>query len=144
MSQTKEILNKIKNEFLDKLSELPFPEQKITIPDVLWLVSQIIDKEIRNIYIPTIHPFRERAYLVSFISKCFPASLEPAEDCKDDPNFNFVIYIETPKGQISYHLHNNDLDLFYHVKRDLGNKWDGHNTLEKYERIKKLEKKDIK
>lgn len=80
--------------------------------------------------------YRERAHLIAFLSAQFPSFLsnnDPAE-----PEYT-VIYIHTPDGQLSWHIHPNDLDLFEHVAwaepDDDRVIFDGHTTPEKYVRL---------
>lgn len=90
---------------------------------------------------PEIGVYRERAALVAHLAALYPAAIvigaDPAEP--DWP----VIFIDTPKGQMSWHLSENDLDLFHFVTSWPADavdapKWDGHTTAEKYERLAAL------
>lgn len=78
--------------------------------------------------------YRERAQLVAALSKVFPASVDrdPAE-----PEW-FVVFIDLPTGQVSWHIAPADLPLFDHLPRYTGRVWDGHTTPEKYERLNAL------
>jgi hypothetical protein len=80
--------------------------------------------------------YRERSRLIAFLASRFNCSLEPARDCEDDPDFNWVLYVDMPTGQVSWHIADWDLDLFDFVKRNEGRVWDGHDNDEKYKRIK--------
>ena len=51
-----------------------------------------------------------------------------------DPSWHNCIYIETPAGQASWHFHDSQMDLFADIPRGAAT-WDGHTTLEKYERL---------
>lgn len=44
-------------------------------------------------------------------------------------------YIESPKGQLSWHIKDTELPLFSHLKFNPHAKWDGHSTEEKYLRL---------
>lgn len=62
---------------------------------------------------------------------------QPDPDPNWDVDWLTVVYIDTPHGQLSWHLHDNDLPMFeglpsYHTP------WDGHTTDEKYERLGRL------
>lgn len=48
------------------------------------------------------------------------------------------IYIETPKGQVSWHYHDSHAHLFAHVPERASWEWDGHDTPTKYRRIAEL------
>jgi hypothetical protein len=81
--------------------------------------------------------YRERAHLVAHLAAQHPALIAETDD--DWP----IIFIETPAGQLSWHLNRADLDLFGHVERveegdERGACWDGHSTAEKYERLRAL------
>lgn len=53
-----------------------------------------------------------------------------------------IVYIDTPAGQMSWHISPNDVDLFEHVEfvdsADPRAQWDGHTTAIKYERLAAL------
>ena len=83
--------------------------------------------------------YRERNKLVSALSKLFPASLGKQEetDTTWHKEWMNIVYIKLPTGQVSWHLHDSDLPYFAHL--DYGNeKWDGHTTDEKYDRLSNL------
>jgi|GEM_PF-2435163 len=81
--------------------------------------------------------YRERAHLVANLASRYPAVIATT----DEPDWP-VIYIDTPTGQLSWHLAVADLDLFDHVTRvpasDPRARWDGHTTAEKYDRLDAL------
>lgn len=87
--------------------------------------------------------YRERNKLVAALSKLFHASLErhPDEDTDWEDDWRWVVFIDLPTGQVSWHIHDSELDLFDHLPRLQGRKWDGHSTEEKYERLARLEPK---
>lgn len=76
--------------------------------------------------------YRERAHFVAFMSKLFPASKWVDER---EPNYP-VIGVDTLAGQLSWHVHQDDMDLFAHVTEQ--GTWDGHTTEEKYERLARI------
>jgi len=84
--------------------------------------------------------YRERAQLVAFLTRIFPALLH-----RKYPKDNWpIVYIWTPRGQLSWHISKMDLDLFSHLKWSTReNPWDGHTTAEKYERLAQLRINDI-
>ncbi len=84
--------------------------------------------------------YTERAYLISFISRLYPCKLGPAVDCEDDTIFNWILYVDSPEGQLSWHIADWDLHLFDHVTRSMVPiKWDGHSVKEKYDRLNRIE-----
>lgn len=81
--------------------------------------------------------YRERAALVAYLTANYPSELVGAES---DSGAWFLVYVTTPSGQMSWHLHEDDLDLFPHLvnKDEVPVEWDGHTTDEKYERLAEL------
>jgi hypothetical protein len=86
--------------------------------------------------------YAERAQLVAFVAACFRAgrAIDPGEPMCPD-----VVYVETPQGQLSWHLAAVDVARFFgHVDLVDGNhepgRWDGHSTTEKYFRLRQLTK----
>ncbi|NJP93922.1 hypothetical protein HCN51_31560 [Nonomuraea sp. FMUSA5-5] len=83
--------------------------------------------------------YRERAFLVAHLAALYPSALVHDADPKN-PGWP-VIFINTPRGQLSWHLATEDLDLFSHVPvltGDQAPQWDGHTTLQKYQRLADL------
>lgn len=78
--------------------------------------------------------YEERNRLVALLSSMFPSSLErhPDEDLTWSDDWRWVVYIDFPYGQASWHIHDSQLSLFDHLKRFQGRKWDGHSTEQKY------------
>lgn len=78
----------------------------------------------------------ERNQLVAFISKVLPASLERhPEDEEWEDDWRWIVFIDGPFGQLSWHIHDSDLQYFSHLQRNQGRKWDGHTTERKYARL---------
>lgn len=83
--------------------------------------------------------YRERAHLVAFLAACYPSALVPGAD-PDEPGWP-VLYVTTPRGQMSWHIDPLDRDLFANVPVVTGADaptWDGHTTPQKYERLQEL------
>lgn len=92
--------------------------------------------------------YLERNRLVCFLSKIFPSyrGLHETTNSKWDKQWMNIIYIETPKGQLSWHIHQSLLPMFEHLELRgtmLGPNWDGHTTEEKYQRLASLTKNDL-
>lgn len=51
-----------------------------------------------------------------------------------DEAWHGCVYIDLPTGQVSWHYHDSEAHLFDFLPPYLG-AWDGHTTLEKYERV---------
>jgi hypothetical protein len=77
--------------------------------------------------------YRERSYLVAHLASLYPSHWIIDEMEPEWP----VVVIQTPTGQMTWHIASKDLDLFEHVT-GTGAYWDGHTTEEKYERLRAL------
>jgi hypothetical protein len=79
--------------------------------------------------------YRERNAVVAALIRTngWPASLMAAPDEEGW----WIVYAETPLGQVSWHVNPVDVRLFDDVPRR-GADWDGHDTDTKYERIAML------
>jgi hypothetical protein len=76
--------------------------------------------------------YAERNRVVAALSKCFPCWYRA--DAKE-PGW-FVVYIELPTGQVSWHFRDEERELVAHVPIGMGGcDWDGHDTDEKYRRL---------
>ncbi|WP_066360291.1 WDGH domain-containing protein [Herbidospora mongoliensis] len=83
--------------------------------------------------------YRERAHLIAHLATVYPAVIVLGSD-RENPTWP-VIFVDTPQGQLSWHLSGDDMDLFKHVRITTGEHapaWDGHTTPEKYERLDAL------
>lgn len=83
--------------------------------------------------------YRERACLVAHLAVLYPTVM--AYNDTEVPDWP-VVYIDTPRGQLSWHINPLDLDLFDHVWKGRDGfpayEWDGHTTEEKYARLAQL------
>ncbi|WP_051096276.1 hypothetical protein, partial [Streptomyces sulphureus] len=59
--------------------------------------------------------YQERAQLLAWLAALAPAVLAPATDV-DEPGWH-LLYLTTPAGQLSWHIHPRDLAYFEHVER---------------------------
>jgi hypothetical protein len=82
--------------------------------------------------------YGERDQLVCALSKLYPASLErhPDSDTAWDNDWRWIVFIDLPSGQATWHIHDSELSMFDHLERFAGRVWDGHTTPEKYERLR--------
>lgn len=89
--------------------------------------------------------YAERDKLVAFLSKAFPSYLYPPDDAM--PGFNWCVMVLTPRGQLSWHIRDDELPWFDHLGRWEGAnldrleswvRYDGHTTEEKYARLLRL------
>jgi len=81
--------------------------------------------------------YTERSYLVAYLAVKYPAVMSYNDP--NEPDWP-VIYIESPEGQLSWHIAPHDVEIFSHVKKVEPEEitWDGHSTELKYERILRL------
>jgi len=77
--------------------------------------------------------YRERAHLVAFLTTLYP-SVGSYND-PEEPDF-CVVYVESPVGQLRWHIHPDDMDLFEGLRIVEHHQWDGHTTDEKYQKLK--------
>lgn len=78
--------------------------------------------------------YRERARLVAFLAASYPAEVWTDTDAGWD-----VVAVNTPVGQMSWHIADADMDLFAHItQRSDEDHYDGHTTEQKYERLAEL------
>jgi hypothetical protein len=61
----------------------------------------------------------------------------PADEPWDD-DWRFIIFINLPTGQVSWHIHDSELPMFDFLDERTENAWDGHTTEQKYERLLSL------
>lgn len=83
--------------------------------------------------------YSERAHLVALLTRLYPAVLAYSDP--NEPEWP-VIYVDSPAGQLSWHLSKDDLHLFQGVPIvepvDPRAQWDYHTTEEKYRRLRAL------
>ena len=77
--------------------------------------------------------YSERNKLVAALSKLFPASLErhPDEDIEWEDDWRWIVFIDLPTGQVSWHIHDPEMSQFAHLVPHQGREWDGHTTEDK-------------
>lgn len=83
--------------------------------------------------------YTERNHLVALLAALYPSwkTRHPEEDESWEDDWRWIIGVQLPTGQATWHVHDSELHLFDHVeRRDVA--WDGHSTEEKYERIAAL------
>lgn len=89
--------------------------------------------------------YSERNQLVAALSKLLPAWMErhSEEDTAWDNDWRNIVFIGLPTGQVSWHIHDSEIDHFQHLTKKAGSSWDGHTTEEKYRRLAALPEKKI-
>lgn len=106
--------------------------------------AESLGREITDLQKAVGGAYRERARLVAFLAAAHPSRLQQADDVAE-PGW-FVVYVDTPAGQLSWHIHPDDLELFDHVELDRAGEvaWDGHDTDAKYARLACLTRETAK
>jgi hypothetical protein len=84
--------------------------------------------------------YRERNRLVALLAALFPSSLERHDenDKTWEDDWRWIVFIDLPTGQCTWHIHDSELPLFAHVDRLKGWVWDNHTTDDKYARVAAL------
>lgn len=80
----------------------------------------------------------EKSLLVSMAAKAHESLLSPHEKHEGgwDPQDGWLVYINLPTGQVSFHIDNEVKNLLAHnVKVVKHSVWDGHGLSEKWKRI---------
>ena len=87
----------------------------------------------------------ERNQLVLLLTKVFPAwrELHPKEDYNWEEDWRNIVFIQTPYGLASWHIHDKELAHFAHLEMRVTNSWDGHTIAEKYQRLYNCTTDDI-
>jgi len=81
--------------------------------------------------------YKERDALVCALSKVFRSwlSRHPSTDTTWDDDWRWIVFVQLPTGQATWHIHDSELPMFEHLQVVKGNVWDGHTTEEKYRRL---------
>lgn len=82
--------------------------------------------------------YNERNRLVALLATMFPAWVGRTEIEGWDPEWHGCVHIDTPAGQLSWHFHDREAPLFDWLPPAPAIMWDGHTTVQKYERIEEL------
>jgi hypothetical protein len=73
----------------------------------------------------------------------FEACRTPAPDDEAAAALGWqVVYVETPEGQLSWHISPDEAHLIAHLP-ERPQPWDGHTTSEKYARLRRLGPKEV-
>lgn len=85
--------------------------------------------------------YTERVRLLAVLAFIYESALVH-DDNSRDPDWEWILFIEFPTGQASWHIKTSDLLLLRNVrtvKPPLGRwEWDGHSTETKYKRLQNL------
>jgi hypothetical protein len=78
--------------------------------------------------------YAERTLLILALCALFPSGTKKAPVRGMPREFDNAVYVDTPAGQLSWHIHEDDFAAFAHLPAYAG-EWDGHSTEEKYRRL---------
>lgn len=83
--------------------------------------------------------YSERNRLVAALSKCFPGRrMRHHDDDVDwEDDWRWVVCLDLPTGQVSWHIHDEELHWFDHLPIKPNN-WDCHSTAVKLDRLAEL------
>jgi hypothetical protein len=84
--------------------------------------------------------YAERNKLVAALSKLLPSHLarHPDEDTAWEDDWRWIVVINGPAGQMTWHIHDSEREQFNHLDVQTFT-WDGHTTDEKYRRLAMLQ-----
>ena len=96
--------------------------------------------QVRNLTQAKDDAYAERDRLVAALSKLFPSHLTqhtPNPDPDWDKDWMTVVCIHLPTGQVTWHIHKNEISWFDHLLRVglVCEGYDGYSTNEKYRRL---------
>lgn len=81
--------------------------------------------------------YKERAMCISLIVKMAQAlglTVGMQIDPKEGEEWP-VVYVDLPSGQVSWHINRDDFNKFFGSLPEYKDKWDGHDTTTKYNRV---------
>lgn len=114
---------------------------QIMMVDVPALLTAVMEKEASKN-----QAYWERNQLVRYLSKLHPSWLDRhSREEKWEDDWRWIVMIMTPEGQLSWRIHDTELEDFDHLPRadhskkpGTHPKWDGHTFKEKYERLQNI------
>lgn len=87
--------------------------------------------------------YTERNRLVALLARIYPSGIRKTAIEGWDPCWHHCVFIDTPEGQLSWHYHDRDAELFAGLP-PYTKEWDGHSSPEKYERLWQLTMRNAK
>jgi hypothetical protein len=81
--------------------------------------------------------YAERNRLVAALSKLLPSHLarHPDTDTSWEDDWRWIVVVNVPAGQMTWHIHDSEREMFNHLDVRADFAWDGHTTDEKYRRL---------
>ena len=130
-------MKKMKSKLIEYIKE---DALRILYDDATDFTEQLADNILKFLAVEFKNPaYGERNQLVLFLTKCYPSYLgrHAEEDKEWENDWKNIIYIESPAGQLSWHIHDSELPMFEHLPSFKG-EWDHHTSEEKYGRLRSL------
>jgi hypothetical protein len=88
--------------------------------------------------------YSERNHLVALLAALADdrgwrvgTAMHPEADASWDADWRTIVFIDSPCGQLSWHLHDSERRLVSALPAYAGT-WDGHTTEQKYQRVRAL------
>jgi hypothetical protein len=117
-------------------------------PDIFAATYQVDEGESRDYRKERDAAYTERNRVVAALARlvirlggrAWLAQHDPA-DADWDPEWRTLVFIEGASGQMSWHVHDGERELFQFLPIKVAGEfpaWDGHSTPEKYERVARL------
>lgn len=78
--------------------------------------------------------YAERNKVVALLARHYPSGTRETAIEGWDPEWHGCVWLDTPKGQMSWHYHASDAYLFEELPR-YDTPWDEHSTRTKYTRL---------
>lgn len=110
-------------------------------PKVLFERCKQLQQQLADMTARKDAAYLERNQAVAALAKCFPSGVARTAIEGWSEDWHGCVYIDLPTGQVSWHFHDSQADLF----KDLPaytKPWDGHTTEEKYARLAKLKNQE--
>ena len=83
--------------------------------------------------------YEERNRVVALLARLLPSGLAKTAIEGWSEEWHNCVYINTPVGQLSWHIHDSQMHLFEGLPPYVG-EWDGHTTEVKYDKIESMNK----
>lgn len=88
--------------------------------------EQKLREEVERLRADKDEAYRERNNVVAAFARLFPSGIRKTEIEGWNPEWHGCVYIDLPNGQISYHYHDNQAQLFADLPA-YTKEWDGHD-----------------
>jgi hypothetical protein len=98
----------------------------------LWTEASMSDMRVRKDA-----AYEERNQVVAALARLFPSGIARTAIDGWSEDWHGCVYIDLPTGQVSWHFHDSQADLFAGLPA-YTKPWDGHDTPEKYRRVAAL------